>query len=210
MSLNIDMKIIRSLKFSGLMFFPCRYAWILWRISNALALGKIFHSKSIGSPSNPCNSLKVHQRRKQKHVVSSRDTAYLWDKNLVDLGRKKGQSPRVWHRKFWRPLRNATLGKLRVHATSRSKYERPTRTRCKHFGNIDGLREDAHFDMDAMYGCIDAGGIARGPELRELWILRTSRICSVLREWWSKEIQKLRKYYPQMLRTPCGKKSVFA
>ena len=28
-------------------------------MSNAVAPGKIFHSKSIGSPSNPCNSLKV-------------------------------------------------------------------------------------------------------------------------------------------------------
>ena len=53
MSLNIDMKIIRSLIFSGVMFFPCKSAWILWRMSNALAPGKIFHSKSIGSPSNP-------------------------------------------------------------------------------------------------------------------------------------------------------------
>ena len=31
MSLNIDMKIIRSLIFSSVMFFPCRSAWILWR-----------------------------------------------------------------------------------------------------------------------------------------------------------------------------------
>ena len=172
----------------------------------------------------------VHQRRKQKHVVSSRDTAYLWDKffeyeilSSVDLGRKKYKlwmlfcsaclgKPRVLHRKCWRSLRNASLGKPRVHAKSRSTCERPTRTRWKRLGNIDGLREDAHFVMDAIYGFIDAGGIAHGPELRkecrniqEFWIWKHHRVCSVLREWWSKEIQKLRMYFPQRLRAHCGK-----
>ena len=33
-------------------------------------------------------------------------------------------------------------------------------------GNIGGLRGDAHFDMDAVHGFIDAGGIAHGPEFR--------------------------------------------
>ena len=32
MSLNIDMKIIRTLKFSDVMFFACRSAWISWRM----------------------------------------------------------------------------------------------------------------------------------------------------------------------------------
>ena len=136
----------------------------------------------------------VHERRKQKHVVSSRDTAYLWDKffeyeilSSVDLGRKKYKlwmlfcsacfgKPRVWHRKFWRSLRNASLGKPRVHAKSRSTCERPTRTRWKRLGNIDGLREDAHFVMDVIYGFIDAGGIAHGPELRNE--------CRNIQEFW--------------------------
>ena len=30
--------------------------------------------------------------------------------------------------------------------------------------------------------------------------LRTLKVCSVLRQWWSKEIQKMRMYFPQMLR----------
>ena len=55
--------------------------------------------------------------------------------------------------------------------------------------NIDGLLEDAHFDMDAIYGFINAGGIAHGPELRKR-ILKYSRnlncenikVCSVSRE----------------------------
>ena len=90
---------------------------------------------------------------------------------------------------------SGSFGNPRVHAKSRSKHERPTRTRWKCLGNIDGLQEDAYYDMDAIYGFIDAGGTAHGPELRqEFWIysrilnLRTSKICSALREWWSKEI----------------------
>ena len=35
--------------------------------------------------------------------------------------------------------------------------------------------------------------------------LRTSKVCSVSREWWLKEIQKLRMYFPQTLRTHFGK-----
>ena len=46
------------------------------------------------------------------------------------------------------PLRNACLGKPRVHAKSRSEHERPTHTRWKQLGNINELREDAHLDMD--------------------------------------------------------------
>ena len=37
----------------------------------------------------------------------------------------------------------------------------------KHFGNIDQLWKDAHFDMDPIFGFIDAGSIAHGPELRK-------------------------------------------
>ena len=96
----------------------------------------------------------------------------------VDLGRKKYKirmvfcsaclgKQRVWFRRFWRSLRNACLGKPRAHEKSRWKHERPTQTRWKQLGNIDQLREDAHFDMDEIYGFIDAGSIAHEPELRK-------------------------------------------
>ena len=76
----------------------------------------------------------VLQRWKHKHVVSSRVKAYLWNKIIrvtlntgeyeilssVDQGRKYKLrklfcsaclgKPRVWHRKFWRSLRNGSFG----------------------------------------------------------------------------------------------------
>ena len=50
---------------------------------------------------------------------------------------------------------------------SLSKHERPTQTRWKQLGHIDELREDAHLDVDEIYGFIDAGSIAPGPKLRK-------------------------------------------
>ena len=38
--------------------------------------------------------------------------------------------------------------------------------------------------------------------------LRASKACVVLQEWWSKEIQKFKMYFPQMLRVHFGKKPV--
>ena len=78
MSLNNVMKIHRSLKFSGVMCFPCRSAWNLWRMSNAVALGKIFHSKSIGSPSNPCNYLKVMTHLQSWHLIIPLFDCFFW------------------------------------------------------------------------------------------------------------------------------------
>ena len=57
-------------------------------------------------------------------------------------------------RRFWRSRRDARLGIPRVHAKSRSEHQRPTHTRWQHLGNIDELREIAHFDMDAINGFI--------------------------------------------------------
>ena len=83
--------------------------------------------------------------------------------------------------------------------------------RWKHLGNIDQLREDACFDMDKIYGFIDAGSIAHGPELRkelgniqEFWIWEHPRFVGNY-EWWFKGIQKLRMYFPQTLRAHFGK-----
>ena len=130
-----------------------------------------------------------HQRRMQKHVVSFRDNAYLWEK-IIRVTLKSRESTRdsqvwpweernekfwmvlcsaclgqtrVWFRRFWRSRRDACLGKPRVHAKSRSEHQKSTQTRRKHLGNIDQLWEDAYFDMDAIHGFIDAGlfGITR-------------------------------------------------
>ena len=92
----------------------------------------------------------------------------------VDLGRKKYKLRMLFC--------SACLGKPRVHSKSRSKHQRSTQTRWNHLGNIDQLWEDAHFGMDAIYGFIDAGSIAHGPELRkgfgiiqEIWIWEHQR-----------------------------------
>ena len=51
MSLNIDMKIIRPVKVSGVTLNLDSISWTLWQSCNVVNLGKIFHSNSIGSPS---------------------------------------------------------------------------------------------------------------------------------------------------------------
>ena len=51
MSLNIDMKIIRPEKSCGSMLIFDRNSWALLQSCNVVNPGKIFHSKSIGSPS---------------------------------------------------------------------------------------------------------------------------------------------------------------
>ena len=51
MSLNIDMKIIRPVKFSGVSLNLNSKSWTLWLSCNVVNPGKIFHSNSIGSPS---------------------------------------------------------------------------------------------------------------------------------------------------------------
>ena len=80
--------------------------------------------------------------------------------------------PRETFRRFWKSLRGACFGKPRVHSKGRSE-QKSIQTRWKHLGSIDQLWEDAHFDMDAIYGFIDAGSIAHGPELRnKIWIIQ--------------------------------------
>ena len=51
MSLNIDMKIIRPVKFSGCTLNLDSNSWTLVQRCNVVNPGKIFHSNSIGSPS---------------------------------------------------------------------------------------------------------------------------------------------------------------
>ena len=51
MSLNIDMKIIRLLNYSGLSLIFDMNSWTLLQSCNVVNPGKIFHSNSIGSPS---------------------------------------------------------------------------------------------------------------------------------------------------------------
>ena len=46
--------------------------------------------------------------------------------------------------------------------------------------NIDGLREDAHPDMEAIHGFIDAGGFTHGSELREEFdIFKNSQVENI-------------------------------
>ena len=52
MSLNIDMKIIRPVNFSGVKLNLDMNSWTLLQSSNVVNRGKIFHSNSIGSPSS--------------------------------------------------------------------------------------------------------------------------------------------------------------
>ena len=51
MSLNIDMKMIRSSKCPGSLFWFCKSFGVFWRFSSKVSPGNIFHSNSIGSPS---------------------------------------------------------------------------------------------------------------------------------------------------------------
>ena len=55
MSLNIDMKTVRSSNSSGIVLRTVVLVWISLRISSAVRLGKTFHSNSNGSPSFPNN-----------------------------------------------------------------------------------------------------------------------------------------------------------
>ena len=50
MSLNIDMKMIRPVNFSGVTLTLNSYSWNLWLSCNVVNPGKIFNSNSIGSP----------------------------------------------------------------------------------------------------------------------------------------------------------------
>ena len=51
MSLNIDMKMIRPVKFSGVTLNLDSNSWTLWQSCHVVNPGKRFHSNSIGSPS---------------------------------------------------------------------------------------------------------------------------------------------------------------
>ena len=51
MSLNINMKIIRPVNFSGVTLDLDSNSWNLWQSCNVVNPGKIFHSNSFGSPS---------------------------------------------------------------------------------------------------------------------------------------------------------------
>ena len=51
MSLNIDMKIVRPVNFSGVKVNLVSNFWTSVQSSNVVNPGKIFHSNSIGSPS---------------------------------------------------------------------------------------------------------------------------------------------------------------
>ena len=67
--------------------------------------------------------------------------------------------------------------KPRVHAKSRSEHQKSTQTQRKPLGNTDQRWEDAYFDMDAIYGFIDVGSIAYGPELRKrMYFPQTFRV----------------------------------
>ena len=57
-SLNIDMKMILPVKFSGSHCNSPIICWIWLRIPTVVNSGKIFHSNSIGCPSIRLNSLK--------------------------------------------------------------------------------------------------------------------------------------------------------
>ena len=51
MSLNIDMKMVRPMNFSGVTLNLDSNSWTLLQSSYVVNPGKIFHSNSIGSPS---------------------------------------------------------------------------------------------------------------------------------------------------------------
>ena len=51
MSLNIDMKVIRPVDYSGCLLIFDMNSWTLLQSCNVVNPGKIFHSNSIGSPS---------------------------------------------------------------------------------------------------------------------------------------------------------------
>ena len=50
LSLNMDMKIIRPVNFSGVTLNLDKNSWTLVQSCNVVNPGKIFHSNSIGSP----------------------------------------------------------------------------------------------------------------------------------------------------------------
>ena len=156
----------------------------------------------------------IAKKRKQEHVVSFHVKACPWDKIIRailkargvqetvnwGLGKKKIQNrmvfcsaclekPRVWFRRFWRSLRNACLGKPRVHVKSRQNMK-------------DRLRHDEkctyRYGRDLwLYRCRQhrtwTGATKRIWKYSRILNLRASKVCSELREWWLKEIQKLRR-----------------
>ena len=79
---------------------------------------------------------------------------------------------RVGHRKFWRSLRNASLGKPRVHAKCRSKNERPTSDTIKASRKYRWIPRRCTF----RYG-------------RNLWLHRCRQHCT-----WTRVTKRMRKY----------------
>ena len=69
MSLNIDMKMIRSVNSSGSMFRCCKLCWISWRICNDVNSEQIFHSNPIASPSIPSHSWKKKRHFEFFHLT---------------------------------------------------------------------------------------------------------------------------------------------
>ena len=68
-SLSIEMKIIRSVNFSGSMFRFCKSFGISWRVCGGVNLGKMFHSKSIATPSIPSNNSRQEADKQFFHLT---------------------------------------------------------------------------------------------------------------------------------------------
>ena len=66
MSLNIDMKMIRPVNFSGVTLNLDSNSWTLWQSCNVVNPGKMFHSNSIGSP--PILSKALYSDELLNHV----------------------------------------------------------------------------------------------------------------------------------------------
>ena len=76
MSLNIDMKMIRPVNFSGVTLNLNSNSWTLWQCCNVVNPGKTIHSNSIGSPS--ILSKALHPGELLNNVILSSHAIFDW------------------------------------------------------------------------------------------------------------------------------------
>ena len=159
------------------------------------------------------------QQRNQEHVVSFHVKACLWDKIIRVTLKARGVQETLKcgpgkkrHEKIRMVLFSACLGKPRVHAKGRSEYQKiNSDTMNASWKYRSTLRRWIfRYGRDFVASSMQAA-LHKDPGTKRIWNyskflnLRTSMVCSELREWWLKEIQKKKNVFPADIARTQGK-----
>ena len=118
MSLNIDMKMIRPVKSSGVSFHLDSNSCTLWQSCNVVNPGKIFHSNSIGSPSIVskvlhCGELLNHVHLSSHNLIVGSGSSYQGITQNLKI--RKPLRARDWRLLHHQPKINTSMKNLPVN-----------------------------------------------------------------------------------------------